>query len=173
MSETFQVSATERGVIRLFTVNLPADQIAGFTETAPGDTLAPINAALGVSHLNSDFVELSPVSNLEELGLAGYLVEGLGIAESDVAPNRMRLNSLSGHMLIVLSAAFGSKETTITPSAPLKWIAGFVGAGLTFAAVTNTCAMSRVLGLLPHNRTSSAGGRTLLEALTSGPSQAR
>ena len=60
-----------------------------------------------------------------------------------------------------------------TAFAPLKWIAGFVGAGLTFAAVTNTCAMSRVLGLLPHNRTSSAGGRTLLEALTSGPSQAR
>lgn len=51
---------------------------------------------------------------------------------------------------------------------PLKWIAGFVGAGLTFAAVTNTCAMSRVLGLLPHNRTSTPDGRVLLDALTSG-----
>ncbi|WP_338600394.1 rhodanese-like domain-containing protein [Saccharopolyspora sp. SCSIO 74807] len=49
---------------------------------------------------------------------------------------------------------------------PLKWIAGFVGAGLTFAAVTDTCAMSRVLGLLPHNRTPSTGRRSLLEALT-------
>ncbi|MFR9732037.1 rhodanese-like domain-containing protein [Saccharopolyspora sp. MS10] len=47
----------------------------------------------------------------------------------------------------------------------LKWIAGFVGAGLTFAAVTDTCAMSRVLGLLPHNRTSPAD-RTLLDGLT-------
>ena len=60
-----------------------------------------------------------------------------------------------------------------TAFAPLKWMAGFVGVGLAFAAVTNTCAMSRVLGLLPHNRTSTAGGRTLLEALTSGQSQAR
>ncbi|WP_372448874.1 YgaP family membrane protein [Saccharopolyspora endophytica] len=51
---------------------------------------------------------------------------------------------------------------------PLKWIAGFVGAGLTFAAVTNTCAMSRVLGLLPHNRASDSGGRALLVALTGG-----
>lgn len=51
---------------------------------------------------------------------------------------------------------------------PLKWIAGFVGAGLTFAAVTNTCAMSRVLGLLPHNRASVSGGRALLVALTGG-----
>jgi len=49
---------------------------------------------------------------------------------------------------------------------PLKWVAGFVGAGLTFAAVSNTCAMSRVLGLLPHNRTPSTDGRALLEALT-------
>lgn len=35
---------------------------------------------------------------------------------------------------------------------PLEWIAGFVGAGLTFAALTNTRAMARVLSLLPHNR---------------------
>ncbi|NIJ13362.1 rhodanese-related sulfurtransferase [Saccharomonospora amisosensis] len=34
---------------------------------------------------------------------------------------------------------------------PLKWIAGFVGAGLTFAALSNTCAMAKVLSLLPHN----------------------
>ncbi|MBK0868770.1 rhodanese-like domain-containing protein [Saccharopolyspora sp. HNM0986] len=54
---------------------------------------------------------------------------------------------------------------------PLKWIAGFVGAGLTFAAVTNTCAMSRALGLLPHNRTSTTDGRTLLDALTSAKDQ--
>ncbi len=50
---------------------------------------------------------------------------------------------------------------------PLKWIAGFVGAGLTFAAVTNTCAMSKVLGLLPHNRTPATDARALLNALTS------
>ena len=56
---------------------------------------------------------------------------------------------------------------------PLKWIAGFVGAGLTFAAVTNTCAMSRVLGLLPHNRTSRADPRNLLDALTGDTEQTR
>lgn len=60
---------------------------------------------------------------------------------------------------------------TSTAFEPMKWIAGFVGAGLTFAAVTNTCAMSRLLGLLPHNRTSATDGRTLLDALTSGKDQ--
>ncbi len=35
---------------------------------------------------------------------------------------------------------------------PLKWLAGFVGAGLTFAGLTNTCGLARLLALLPYNR---------------------
>jgi hypothetical protein len=31
-------------------------------------------------------------------------------------------------------------------------VAGFVGAGLTFASVTNTCAMGMLLAKLPYNR---------------------
>jgi rhodanese-related sulfurtransferase len=37
----------------------------------------------------------------------------------------------------------------------LKWVAGVIGAGLTFAAVTNTCAMGMLLGRLPYNRGAS------------------
>ena len=33
-----------------------------------------------------------------------------------------------------------------------KWIAGGVGAGLTYSALTNTCAMAAILGKLPYNR---------------------
>jgi rhodanese-related sulfurtransferase len=65
--------------------------------------------------------------------------------------------------LLVLTGVLAS-----TAYEPLKWIAGFVGAGLTFAAVSNTCAMARVLGMLPHNRTPSTDGRDLLSALTGG-----
>lgn len=35
---------------------------------------------------------------------------------------------------------------------PLKWLAAAIGAGLVIAAVTNTCAMARLLALLPWNR---------------------
>lgn len=70
--------------------------------------------------------------------------------------------------LLVLGGVVAS-----TAYEPLKWIAGFVGAGLTFAAVSNTCAMSRVLGLLPHNRTSTTDGRALLDALTDGKTPKR
>ncbi|MCZ7379887.1 rhodanese-like domain-containing protein [Micromonospora sp. WMMC250] len=36
-----------------------------------------------------------------------------------------------------------------------KWVAGFIGAGLTFAAITNTCAMGILLSKLPYNRGAS------------------
>lgn len=62
---------------------------------------------------------------------------------------------------LVLIGVLGS-----TAYEPLKWAAGFVGAGLTTAAITNTCAMSRVLGLLPHNHTPRGDTAALLEAVT-------
>ena len=34
-----------------------------------------------------------------------------------------------------------------------QWIAAGVGAGLVFAALTNTCAMGMLLAKLPYNRT--------------------
>jgi rhodanese-related sulfurtransferase len=33
-----------------------------------------------------------------------------------------------------------------------KWLAAAVGGGLTFSALSNTCAMGRALGYLPYNR---------------------
>lgn len=40
--------------------------------------------------------------------------------------------------------------STRVPAA--KWGAGFIGAGLTFAALSNTCAMGNLLSRLPYNR---------------------
>ncbi|MDA2810145.1 rhodanese-like domain-containing protein [Nocardiopsis sp. RSe5-2] len=51
---------------------------------------------------------------------------------------------------------------------PLTWVAAFIGAGLVFAAVSDTCAMARVLGLLPWNRAASGDSGATLSALT-GP----
>ena len=35
---------------------------------------------------------------------------------------------------------------------PARYVAGVLGAGLVFAAVTNTCAMGMALARLPYNR---------------------
>lgn len=39
---------------------------------------------------------------------------------------------------------------------PARFVAGFLGAGLVFSAVTNTCAMGLLLTKLPYNRPRSA-----------------
>jgi rhodanese-related sulfurtransferase len=52
--------------------------------------------------------------------------------------------------LIVLVAVLASVVW-----APAKWVAAFVGAGLTFAALTNTCLMGMLLARLPYNRGAS------------------
>jgi rhodanese-related sulfurtransferase len=48
----------------------------------------------------------------------------------------------------------------------MKWLAGFIGGGLTFSALSNTCTMARVLSLLPYNRPPAQDAPTLLAALT-------
>jgi rhodanese-related sulfurtransferase len=48
---------------------------------------------------------------------------------------------------IVLSSVLGSVAIP-----KLKWVAAAIGGGLTFAAVTNTCAMATALSKLPYNR---------------------
>ena len=169
MSETFHVKATERGVIRIFMANLTTEQAASFTESPDEDTPAPINRALGVTYLDSDFVELFPLSNLDGMGLAGYLTEGLGVAEADVKPNASRLNAMSGQVLIVLSQAFGGFETTITPTAPLKWIGTYTeeGASVKFEPLPSEAAKGTLSQTAPKARKSDArvGGMIAMYAL--------
>lgn len=57
---------------------------------------------------------------------------------------------------IVLAAVLAS---VVFP--PAKWVAAFIGGGLAFAAVSNTCAMGMLLSRLPYNR----GARTDLDAV--------
>ncbi|MEU9509373.1 rhodanese-like domain-containing protein [Micromonospora sp. NPDC048170] len=64
---------------------------------------------------------------------------------------------------IVLASVLGS---VFVPQ--LKWVAGFIGAGLTFAAVTNTCAMGMLLGKLPYNRGASCDLDTVVGQLRGG-----
>ena len=51
----------------------------------------------------------------------------------------------------------------------LKWLAAAIGGGLTYAAVSNTCAMGTALSKLPYNRGASADAETVLAQLATGP----
>jgi rhodanese-related sulfurtransferase len=52
----------------------------------------------------------------------------------------------------------------------LKWLAAAIGAGLTYAAVSNTCAMGTALSKLPYNRGATSDAKTILAQLDTPPS---
>jgi len=64
---------------------------------------------------------------------------------------------------IVLTSILGS-----IAAPKLKWLAAAIGGGLTFASVTNTCAMGMALSKLPYNRGASCDAQTIVSQLV-GP----
>lgn len=54
-----------------------------------------------------------------------------------------------------------------------RYVAGAVGAGLTFAALSNTCAMGAVLAKLPYNRNNACDVNAVVDQLTDRPTRAR
>ena len=56
---------------------------------------------------------------------------------------------------------------------PARFVAGFVGAGLTFSAVTNTCGMAMALARLPYNRGASCDMGAVLDQLTTTETSTR
>jgi Protein of unknown function (DUF2892) len=63
---------------------------------------------------------------------------------------------------IVLSSILGSVAVP-----KMKWAAAAIGASLTYAALSDTCAMANVLAKLPYNRAAGADGDTLIARLNS------
>lgn len=123
MAEQMQITAQEHGLIRVFAVDLEHDALATFSERS--DTTWPLQEALGASHLDGAYVELFDVADLEDLGLAGYMRQGLGVAPHEIKDMRLQIDALAGPVLIVLSKAFGGEEQVLHPKNPLRWIGTF------------------------------------------------
>lgn len=66
--------------------------------------------------------------------------------------------------LVAGSIVFASILASV--AAPkLKWVAAAIGGGLTFASVTNTCAMGVALSKLPYNRGVTCDAQTVVSQL--------
>lgn len=104
------IPAGERGVIRLFALGMRPEQAAFLKE--PG-ALAQV---LGIEALDMEQVEIFPVSDLEDIGLTGYLTEGCGVPRTQIEEDREMLQALEGHVLLIRSRAFGGEETRLTPA---------------------------------------------------------
>lgn len=69
---------------------------------------------------------------------------------------------------VVLASVLGSVAVP-----QLKWVAAFIGAGLTFAALSNTCAMAAVLSKLPYNRGAGCDINAVKAQLAAAPNGER
>ena len=116
MSLTIDIPAAERGVIRVFSLSMDAAEAE-----ALHDDPAALNAALG-GDVDSDFVEVFPLTNLDGVGLVRYLSEGNGVPPDQLAPDRAKLERLSGWVLIVFSSAFRDAAATLAPAPALRLI---------------------------------------------------
>ncbi|WP_323779599.1 hypothetical protein [Leisingera sp.] len=116
MEGVIHIPAGERGVIRLFRLDMRPEQAAFLKE--PG-ALAQV---LGVAALDPDQVEIFPVSDLEDIGLAGYLTDGCGVPRAQVEEDRGMLDALEGHVLLIRSRAFDGAETRLTPAGQISLI---------------------------------------------------
>ncbi len=121
-----RVSASEHGLVRVFKIDLPRDQIEAFgTPSSDSGQHWPLAQALGASQLLQDHVVVFDMADLDDLGLAGYLIQGHGISKQDIDMDRAQLARIEGHVLIVTSAAFAGLAQDLSPRAPLRWIATY------------------------------------------------
>jgi len=123
MSAMLQITPGERGQIRVFAINRPAADIAAMLAAAPKADVA--RALLGAPHLDTKSAELFPVSDLDGLGLAQYLVEGYEVPEETLSEDRRKLDALDGYVLLIFSDSFGGAAAELTPSADLTAIGSY------------------------------------------------
>lgn len=124
--------------IWLFGVNLPYDDLTAilypdlepaqrsafspdFTPT-DGEYREPLFDLLGVEWLDHDFVEVIDTLKLGDLGLAGYLVQVVGINEAQVMAAHGIHAALRGPVIIVFEEAFGGQPTALHPDPRLVFL---------------------------------------------------
>lgn len=167
--QTLQERLTTDTAPRVLDVRTPAEfetsHIPG-AYNVPLDTLREHRAELR-RHLDEDVVLVcrsgARAAQAEE-ALAGVGLPGLRVLdggmvawESAGAPvNRGRETwELERQVRLVAGTLVAAGVLGSVRVPALKWVAGAIGAGLTGAALTNTCAMGMALSKMPWNRTAS------------------
>ena len=118
----------EYGRIRVFALDMRAERAEFLREPGAAEQV------LGVSGLDPAQIDVIRIADLEDLGLAGYLTEGCGLGEDQIAPDRERLAALEGHVMVVRSRAFKGQAATLAPEPEVRLIATYDEPGTGWAA---------------------------------------
>ena len=124
MNTSMHIKSSERGVVRVFHIDLPREAIERFT-TQAGTGEWPLQYALGAKILRSAFVEVIDIRDLGDMSLSQYLINAHDVTGKDFQAMRSRLDALTGSALVLPSQAFDHTEQDLTISNPLRWIGTF------------------------------------------------
>ncbi len=118
--QTLTTGSVGDRALHIFAVNLAAEDIPPAKENAARTEL--IARLLGQAPDKPDHAELIAISDLEGLGLAGFLRDGPGIPEDQLSPHAARLDALDGYVLALYPGAF-AEPTELEIGAELTLIA--------------------------------------------------
>jgi len=71
MTQPIKILSTERGLVRLFSLSMTDAEAKALRDDSRAQ-----NLILQAEVLDTHYVEIFPVSDLDELGLDGYLISG-------------------------------------------------------------------------------------------------
>lgn len=130
--------------------NIPLDKIGDHREELKKYDTVYVHCNTGnrsgQACMQLDELGLNNVVNVSG-GLADWQEQGFSVAKGDgVAIPLMRQVQIAAGGLVLLGVVLG---WLVHPG--LYGLAAFVGAGLTFAGLTGTCMMAKLLGKMPWN----------------------
>ncbi|MCP9826053.1 rhodanese-like domain-containing protein [Synechococcus sp. EJ6-Ellesmere] len=154
----------ESGQISIIDVREPMEYVGGHI---PGSQNIPLSRLGSTSLPEGPLVLVCQSGKRSEKGLAALLREGhphpladleggMGAWQQAGLPMKrrqgahlplMRQVQIAAGSLVLLGVILSQ---TLAPG--WIWLAGFVGAGLTFAGVSGFCGMARLLAVMPWNR---------------------
>jgi hypothetical protein len=118
MTGSLQIPAGEDRTVRVFL--LPPDvPAAPDTPPVPPATLAML---LGAELAQPAHAQRIRLSDLGDLGLAGFLTEGLEVPDAALAGDLEQLQALRGEVLVIASQAFGGQACTLTPAPGVRLV---------------------------------------------------
>lgn len=122
--DPYYVGAYEHGLIRIYVIDLPPDQVPLFATEQSVDTPDynwSLKDWLGADPLNSTHIAVFDIADLGDMGLVGYLREGHNVAQAEIVAYRSALEQITGAVAVITSSAFDGAEQILTPpdEAPL------------------------------------------------------
>jgi hypothetical protein len=108
------IPPTERHTLRVFTLAVPPDDL----HRLRSDPTA-IAALLGTPTVNTHYIDIFDVKDIDAIGLAQYLIDGNGAAEPQITADKPTLDAIRGPVLILTS---GAANGTLTPAPQLSLI---------------------------------------------------